>query len=102
LALVVLSVVELRLDAVRAVLAGEDVTEVARRNGVHRTTVRRWVGRYLFEQVGGLADRSHRPVSCPHQTRDEAEVAVTEMRRVHPRWGSRRLSPTALPARFRW
>src|SRR5690349_9178253 len=67
LALVVLSVVEQRLDAVRAVLAGADVSEVARGLGVHRSTVHRWVARYLTGQLAGLIDRSHRPVSCPHQ-----------------------------------
>ena len=91
MALIVLSVVEQRLDAVRAVLAGAGVTEVAAQVGVHRMTVHRWVGRYLAEQVGGLADRSHRPASCPHQAPEPVEVAVTEMRREHPRWGSRRI-----------
>ena len=91
MALVVLSVVEQRLDAVRAVLGGADVTEVAGRCGVHRATVHRWVGRYLTEQLAGLADRSHRPASCPHQVTSAVEVAVAEMRRKHPRWGSRRI-----------
>lgn len=91
MALVVLSVVEQRLDAVRAVLAGAEVTEVAARVGVHRSTLHRWVARYLAEQIGGLADRSHRPASCPHQVAEAVEVAVTEMRREHPRWGSRRI-----------
>ena len=67
LALIVLSVVEQRLDGVRAVLAGAEVTEVAARIGVQRVTVHRWVARYLAGQIGGLADRSHRPASCPHQ-----------------------------------
>ena len=74
MALIVLSVVEQRLDAVRAVLAGAEVTEVAAQVGVHRMTVHRWVGRYLAEQVGGLADRSHRPASCPHQAPEPVEV----------------------------
>ena len=91
MALVVLSVVELRLDAVRAVSAGADVPEVARQAGVHRATVHRWVGRYLTDQLGGLMDRSHRPQSCPHQVPPTVEVAVAEMRRRHPRWGSRRI-----------
>jgi transposase InsO family protein len=91
LALVVLSVVEQRLDAVRAVLAGADVTQVAADVGVHRSTLHRWVGRYLTGQLAGLADRSHRPVSCPHQSPPDVEVAVAEMRRAHPRWGSRRI-----------
>lgn len=91
LALVVLSVVEQRLDAVRAVLAGADVVEVAERVGVHRTTLHRWVAQYLSEQLAGLADRSHRPHTSPGQVLEAVEVAVAEMRREHPRWGSRRI-----------
>ena len=91
MALVVLSVVEQRLDAVRAVLAGADVVEVAARIGVHRSTLHRWIGRYLSGQLAGLADRSHRPDACPRQVADEVEVAVAEMSREHPRWGSRRI-----------
>jgi len=48
LALVVLSVVEQRLDAVRAVLAGSDVDEVAPSVRVPRSTLHRWKVRYLF------------------------------------------------------
>jgi transposase InsO family protein len=91
LALVVLSVVEQRLDAVRAVLEGADVVEVAASVGVHRSTLHRWIGRYLSEQLAGLADRSHRPHSSPAQVAEAVEVAVAEMRREHPRWGSRRI-----------
>ena len=58
---------------------------------MHRSTVHRWVGRYLTEQLAGLADRSHRPVSCPHQAVPAVEARVAEMRRAHPRWGSRRI-----------
>ena len=85
MALVVLSMVEQRLDAVRAVLAGAEVGEVATRAGVHRSTVHRWLVRYLAGQIGGLADRSHRPDRCPHQVDEVVEVAVAEMRREHPR-----------------
>ena len=90
LALVVLSVVDQRLDAVRAVLAGATVTEVAVATGVSRSTLHRWIGRYLAGNVAGLTDRSHRPASCPHQAAAAVEVAVAEMRRKHPRWGSKR------------
>ena len=89
--LVVLSVVEQRLDAVRAVLAGAEVTEIAAQVGVHRSTLHRWVARYLVDQLAGLADRSHRPASCPHQVPRSVEVLVAEMRREHPRWGSKRI-----------
>ena len=91
MALVVLSVVEQRLDAVRAVLAGASVTEVAAVVGVSRSSVHRWMARYLAENVAGLADRSHRPHSCPRQVDDAVEVAVAEMRRLHPRWGAKRI-----------
>ena len=91
MALVVLSVVEQRLDAVRAVLAGGDVVEVASSVGVHRSTLHRWTARYLVEGLAGLSDRSHRPDSCPHQVAIGVEVAIAEMRRKHPRWGAKRI-----------
>ena len=91
LALVALSVVEQRLDAVRAVLSGAKVTEVAAAMGVSRQSVHTWVARYLADGLAGLADRSHRPGSCPHQVAGEAEVVVAEMRRQHPRWGAKRI-----------
>lgn len=91
MALVALSVVEQRLDAVRAVLAGASVTEVAAAVGVSRVSVHAWVRRYLAEGLAGLADRSRRPRSCPHQVAPEVEVRVCELRRQHPRWGAWRI-----------
>jgi Helix-turn-helix domain len=77
LALVVLSVVGQRLDAVRAVLDGAEVVEVAARLGVHRATVHRWVARYLTGQFAGLADRSHRPHCSPRQVAGAASRFVS-------------------------
>ena len=67
--LVELGVVEQRYRAVLEVLdEGAPVTEVARRYGVARQTVHEWLRRYASEGgLGGLADRSSRPASCPHQ-----------------------------------
>jgi transposase len=70
--LVGLGVAEQRYRAVLEVLEvldGAPVTVVARRYGVSRQTVHRWLRRYAGE--GGLAnlvDRSSRPSWCPHQT----------------------------------
>ena len=57
---------EQRYEAVRAVIAdGETVTDVAARFGVARKTVHGWLARYEAGGLEGLADRSHRPRSCP-------------------------------------
>jgi transposase InsO family protein len=88
--LVELGLVEQRHRAVLEVLDGAaTVTEVARRYGVGRQTVHRWLRRYAVEGLPGLADRSSRPDSCPHQMPPAVEARVVEMRRQHPGWGPR-------------
>jgi transposase InsO family protein len=47
--------------------------------------------RYQAGGLEGLADRSHRPRSCPHQIPIEVEARIGELRRRHPDWGPRRL-----------
>jgi transposase InsO family protein len=87
-----ISVVEQRYQAVMDVLAGSDIVEVAARYGVSRHSVHRWVKRYEERGLNGLADRSHRPNSCPHQMSAELEATIMELRRVHPSWGPKRLA----------
>lgn len=89
--LVELSVVEQRYHAVMEVLAGVPVTEVAGRYRVSRQSVHTWVKRYRSGGLAGLADRSHRPKTCPHQVESEIEALICEFRRTHPSWGPRRL-----------
>jgi transposase InsO family protein len=91
LALVELSIVEQRYRAVLAVLAGEAVVDVAAYHQVSRQSVHTWLRRYRADGLSGLADRSRRPVSCPHQAPPQVEAVVCELRREHPRWGPRRL-----------
>ena len=91
--LVELSVMEQRYQAVLAVVQdGWKVSEVARRLGVTRQSVHNWIGRYEKGGLASLADRSHRPQSCPHQTIAEAEALICELRREHPGWGPRRIA----------
>ena len=88
--LVELGLVEQRYQAVLEVLNdGATVTDVARRYGVARQTVHEWLRKYAGEGLGGLADRSSRPLSCPHQMPPEVEARIVEMRRAHPGWGPR-------------
>ncbi|WP_329550187.1 IS481 family transposase [Streptomyces sp. NBC_01356] len=86
-----MSVVEQRYHAVMEVAAGVAVTQVAARYGVSRQSVHAWVRKYEELGLPGLADRSHRPVSCPHRIAREVEAVVCELRRRHPGWGPRRL-----------
>ncbi|MEU1014042.1 IS481 family transposase [Streptomyces sp. NPDC005890] len=86
-----MSVVEQRYHAVMEVAAGVPVTQVAARYGVSRQSVHSWVRKYEQSGLPGLADRSHRPTSCPHRIAGEVEALVCELRRRHPGWGPRRL-----------
>ena len=87
-----LSVAEQRYQAVLAVLAeGRTVKEVAAQWAVSRQTLHAWLARYEAAGLEGLTDRSHRPVSCPHQMPAEVEARVLELRRAHPFWGPHRL-----------
>ena len=81
--LVELGVVEQRYRAVLEVLEeGTPVTEVARRYGVARQTVHKWLARYANDGgLAGLADRSSRP-----------QASTTPPGRTNPAAGGRRLS----------
>jgi transposase InsO family protein len=88
-----LSVAEQRYQAVLAVIGeGGTVTEVAGRWGVSRQSVHSWLARYEGGGLEGLADRSHRPETCPHQMSPQVEARVLELRRVHRSWGARRIA----------
>lgn len=90
--LVELGVVEQRYQAVREVLDGASVTEVALRYGVARQTVHEWLRRYAADGgLSGLADRSSRPLSCPHQMPAVIEARIVAIRVAHPGWGPARI-----------
>lgn len=83
---------EQKYQAVLAVIAdGRSVTEVARQWGVSRQSVHAELRRYEDAGFEGLAVRSRRPVSCPHQMSGEVEAWVLELRRANPGRGPRRI-----------
>jgi transposase len=87
-----LSVAEQRYQAVLAVIAdGLTIKQGAQKVGVSRQTMHAWLSRYEAGGLEGLKDRSHRPVSCPHQMPAEVEAALLELLRSRPYWGPRRL-----------
>ena len=78
--LVELGLVEQRDNAVCEVLDGVSVTDVARRNGVARQTVHDWLRHDASRGVAGLADRSSRPATCPHQMAPAVEARPAWMK----------------------
>src|SRR5690348_6361689 len=92
------SVAEQRYQAVFAVISdGLSISQVPSKVGVSRQTLHSWLARYEAEglqglvELQGLVDRSHRPVSCPHQMPADVEARLLELRRSRPYWGPRRL-----------
>ena len=83
---------EQRYQAVLAVIAdGRGVGEVAAQFGVSRQSIHSWLRRYEDHGLEGLANRSHKPKSIPHQMPAHVEATVLELRREHRAWGPRRL-----------
>jgi transposase InsO family protein len=88
-----LTVAEQRFNAVMEVIRdGLTVIEVADRYRVSRQAVHGWLRRYRTGGLDALADRSHRPDTCPHQMPADLEARICELRRHHPGWGQRRLA----------
>ena len=87
-----LSVIEQRYQAVREVLdSGATITDVAKRYGVERRTLHRWLTRYANDGLGGLASRSHKPERSPLQMKPEIEARMLALRWINPGWGPRTL-----------
>lgn len=92
MALKVVSMAELRMDVLlEPERTGESVAQVCRRHGISRDTYYRYRRRYLQEGVAGLQERSRRPGSSPARIDHALEEQICRMRKVHPRWGARRI-----------
>lgn len=79
---------EYRYRAVREVLGGSPIGEVAVRYGTSRQPVDTWWRRFGLEGMPRLADRSRRPGSSPGRVPAEVEAcgmrhAACRMRREH-------------------
>ena len=57
----------------------QSVTELADRFDISRKTAYKWIDRHEEDAANGLADRSRRPQSCPHETPRAIVDAVLEL-----------------------
>jgi len=86
------SIMSNRTEFVRlASVEGANVSELARRFGVSRTTAYKWLDRYRTAGAGGLLDQSRAPQSSPEKTSETVEAQVLKLRDAHQAWGGRKL-----------
>ena len=87
------TVMSLRKEFVMFALAdGSNISELCRRFDISRKTGYKWIQRFVAEGNQGLADRSRRPKTSPHQTPENMEQAVVSIRKEHPAWGGRKIN----------
>lgn len=82
---------EARRQLVQTYQRTGSIAQTARLWQTSRQVVRTWVCRWQAEGEAGLADRSRRPHSCPHQTTPAVEEKIIQLRRATG-WGRARLS----------
>lgn len=84
--------VEQRFDLVRQMVAGQfSVSELCRRFRISRQTAYKWRERFRLHRLGGLRDKSRRPLSLAVQTSAQWVRRVRRFRRRRPTWGARKL-----------
>ena len=87
-----LSAMEQRGAFVQLALAeGANIRALCRQYGVSPTRAYAWIAAYRADGVAGLAPRSRRPHTSPHQTSPAVEAQVLAVRAAHPTWGGRKI-----------
>lgn len=77
-----------RAVIVLAVVEGDlSIAEAARRFGVSRDSIHRWVSRYRTGGLAALQDRSRAPLTQPHRTSDQIRSHILELREELTRAG---------------
>jgi len=59
--------------------------------GISEKTGYKWLARFRAFGPDGLADASHQPHSCPHETPQRQRELLSALRRSHQTWGARKL-----------
>lgn len=64
---------------------------LCQRYGISEKTGYKWLARFRAFGPEALADASHQPHSCPHETPARQCELLVALRRSHPTWGARKL-----------
>ena len=79
--------VDLKLEFVRRLKAGERMTDLCVEYGIHRQTGYEVQARYEAGGVEALLPRSRAPRHIPHRTPSELVELIIAGRKAHPTWG---------------
>lgn len=85
------SPMDLRMEMMRRLAAGERMTDLCCDYGISRKTGNKFKQRFEQHGLRGLADKSRAPRVIPHRTPPEVAELIIEERRQHPTWGARKL-----------
>lgn len=78
-----------RVQMVNEHLGGDrTVSELARRYGISRKSVYKWLERHRAEGWTGLADQSRAPHRCAHALGAEMEALILQWKAQRPLWGA--------------
>ena len=83
--------VDLRMDFVARVRAGERITDLCREFGISRKTGHKIWKRYEELGIEGLRDQPRAPKHIPHRTPPELVEILVKAREKHPTWGPKKL-----------
>ncbi len=67
------------------------VTELCEAFGISRTTAYKYFDRYAKEGFNAFLEQSRAPVQHPNQTPEDIELAIIDLRKLHKRWGARKI-----------
>ncbi len=67
------------------------ISELSERFSISRKTAHKWINRYRRHGQEGYRGLSRRPHTCPWQTDKAIAAELVKLRKVHPRWGPRKL-----------
>lgn len=85
------SPVDLRIELMKRLAAGEKPADLRREYGISKKTVNKFRIRFKARGLAGLEDQSRAPHVIPHKTPAELEELIVAERKKHMSWGPKKL-----------